>query len=198
MSVTAKAENGPTTRSTTVDQPSSVESKTIGERSGSVDRRSVSSNEPQTVSYTRLIAALAIVLGLIVLIKWLTARLIGRSARTANGAVRILSRTAIAPRQQILLIRVGRRILVLADQGTTLSHLYSMTDADEISELMGSLGGNMEPELEFETELEHETGVIRSNSPELDGTSAPASVTSNALKEVLNRVRVSNRNTGQV
>ena len=93
------------------------------------------------LEYSRVLGALAVVLGLIFLLRWL-----GRIAFPASlgrgGAgrsVELLSRSPLSPKQQILLVRVGRRVLVVGDSGGQMSSLGEIRDPDEISELVGQV-----------------------------------------------------------
>ena len=54
-------------------------------------------------------------------------------AGEARGVVRVLSRTPVTPKQQVLLVQVGRRVLVVADNGTQMNPLSEITDPDEVA-----------------------------------------------------------------
>jgi flagellar biogenesis protein FliO len=88
----------------------------------------------------RLIGAMALVLGLIFLLRWLGPRLFSAApAASATRAVQVLSRSLVAPRQSVVLMRVGRRLLVVADNGSQLASLAQITDPDEVAALVGQL-----------------------------------------------------------
>lgn len=104
----------------------------------------------------RVAAALAIVLGLIFALKWMSRRFFpGVAGGKTTGLVKILGRTPVSPKQQVLLIAVGRRVLVVADNGGQLTALSQITDADEVAALIGQASGSSahEPQ-QFETELD--------------------------------------------
>ena len=85
----------------------------------------------------RVTVSLATVIGLIFGLRWVSRRVFSAAARTSNpSAVRMLARCPIAPRQSILLLQVGRRILVVGDTGSNLTSLGQITDADEIAALI--------------------------------------------------------------
>jgi flagellar biogenesis protein FliO len=118
---------------------SAVEAEPIrrGGDSGSVT--SPVSSTPSS-DLPRVASALAVVIGLILLLRWGAKKLFnqgiqGRSSR----AVQVLTRSAIAPRQHILLLRVGRRVLVVGSAGAQMNPLCEITDADEIAALLGQL-----------------------------------------------------------
>jgi flagellar biogenesis protein FliO len=88
----------------------------------------------------RVALALITVVGLIFLLRY-----IGRTffpAATASGRgqiVKVLARCTLSPRQHVLLIQIGRRIVVAADCGAQLSSLCQITDADEVAALLGEI-----------------------------------------------------------
>jgi flagellar biogenesis protein FliO len=88
----------------------------------------------------RLLAAMALVVALIFLLRWVGRKFLGATP-IAGGtrAVQVLSRTLVAPRQSIMLMRVGRRLLVVADNGSQLASLSEITDPDEVASLAGQL-----------------------------------------------------------
>ena len=53
--------------------------------------------------------------------------------------MRVISRLVVAPKQQVLLLQVGKRVLVVGDCGTQMSELSEITDPDEISSLVGQI-----------------------------------------------------------
>src|SRR5262249_14751713 len=52
---------------------------------------------------------------------------------------RVLARTPVTPKQQVLLVQVGKRVLVVADNGTQMSRLSEIVEADEVAALIGQL-----------------------------------------------------------
>ena len=119
---------------------------------------SPAASNPAGPSATRVALSLGAVLGVIVIVFAAGRRFlprgsfgqsgIGGGGGGGGGAVQVLARTAISPRQRIVLIQVGRRILVVADGGGTasLNTLCEITDADEaaalIAQLQSERGGN--------------------------------------------------------
>jgi len=93
----------------------------------------------------RLILALSIVLGIIFTLRWVGRKYFPAVGPKASSAVRVLSRSPIAPKRQVLLVQVGRRVLVLADNGTQLNPLSEITDADEVASLIGQVGSSATP-----------------------------------------------------
>lgn len=90
---------------------------------------------------TRMFAALLIVIGLILLTRWVLKRFYaGTTHVSGNRAVQVLNRTFLAPKQQILLLQVGRRVVVVGESNGNLSTLAQIDDPDEIAQLIGKLG----------------------------------------------------------
>jgi len=90
--------------------------------------------------FAKVTGALAIVLGLIFSLRWLLRRSMNPAALPgATNVVQLLTRSALTPRQHLLLVRVGRRLLVVADCNGQLNSLSEITDADEVATLIGQL-----------------------------------------------------------
>lgn len=103
--------------------------------------RAVAPARPSTAAEaTRVGAALAAVLGLIFFLRWAARRLykVPVTGRP-SGAVQVLSRTVLSPKQQLVLLQVGRRVLVVADGGAQMSALCQITEPDEVASLVGQL-----------------------------------------------------------
>ena len=88
----------------------------------------------------RVLGALTLVLGLIFALRWVLRRT-GHPGFIpgTTSAVQVLTRSPLSPRQQVLLVRVGRRLLVVADCNGQLNALSEITDADEVAALVGQL-----------------------------------------------------------
>lgn len=85
--------------------------------------------------------AMGVVIGLIFLFRWCGRKMFaGAAAQKSTKVVQVLSRCVIAPKQQVLLIRVGRRVVVVGDTGSQLSPLCEIQDPDEVAELIGAAG----------------------------------------------------------
>ncbi|MFK7789419.1 MAG: FliO/MopB family protein [Phycisphaeraceae bacterium] len=86
------------------------------------------------------LAALGVVLAIVFGIRWLLKR--GGVVSTATpqgGIVEVLSRTTVAPRSHVILMRVGSRILIVSDSTTGMRTLASVQDAEEVAELLGTI-----------------------------------------------------------
>lgn len=93
-----------------------------------------------TIDFTRLAWSLGIVLALIIVLRVVARRLFpGATVPGAGSSMRVLSRMVVGPRQQLLMIQIGRRVVVAADSGGQMSCLTEITDPDEIAHLVGQL-----------------------------------------------------------
>lgn len=92
-------------------------------------------------NWPRVILSLASVIGLILLLRFGLRRWIGAVGIAGAGqGVRVVGRTVLGPKQQVVLLQVGRRVIVAADNGGQLSSLAQITDPDEIAALLGQVG----------------------------------------------------------
>jgi flagellar protein FliO/FliZ len=86
------------------------------------------------------LAALGVVIGLILLLRAGFAKLTGRTTASANNpVVEVLSRTSIAPKNHVLLLRLGRRILVVGDSAGGMNTLANIDDPEEVASLLQSI-----------------------------------------------------------
>ena len=96
------------------------------------------SAEPQW--WLRTLAALGAVIGLILLLRAVMSKASGRPvATTASPVFEVLTRTSIAPRNHLLLIRLGQRILVVGQSPAGLHTLANMDDGEEGAELLRTI-----------------------------------------------------------
>ena len=102
---------------------------------------SPSSNLPGgSFDTTRVLFSLAAVIGLIVLLRWGGKRL-GAVGNRSSRAIQVLGRSYLSNKQQVLIVQVGRRVLVIGDSGQQLNTLCEITDANEAAALIAQLRG---------------------------------------------------------
>jgi flagellar biogenesis protein FliO len=100
----------------------------------------VAPKPPEPLSMWRIGSALALVLAAIFALRWASRKVLGLPAGgSSTSAVSVLGRSVIGPRQQVLLIRVGQRILVVANSGATMNSLCEITDPDEVATILGQI-----------------------------------------------------------
>jgi len=84
--------------------------------------------------------ALSGVIGLILLLRSLAGKFFpGTIAGGRVQSVKVVARCPLAPRQQVLLLQVGRRVVVLGDSASQLSCLCQITEPDEVAALLGQI-----------------------------------------------------------
>lgn len=86
------------------------------------------------------LAALGVVLALVFGLRWLLRRGGIVTASVPQGSVvEVLSRTTIAPRSHVILMRVGQRILVVNDSSNGMRTLSTIDDPEELADLLGAV-----------------------------------------------------------
>lgn len=108
-------------------------------RSADEDRKIARERPGAWMPWVQTLAALALVAGLI----FLAGRLLRRANRggvtAGSDVVEILARKGVGPKQQILLVRIGQRILVVGSSAAGLSALSEFTEEREIAALAESI-----------------------------------------------------------
>ncbi len=91
-----------------------------------------------TVPWMTTISALAIVLGVLFLFYWGMKRLGPKTNQTLpTEAVELLGSTALSPRQRLCLIRVGRKLVLVAMSADGVEPLTEIDDPVEVDRLVG-------------------------------------------------------------
>jgi len=85
------------------------------------------------------LTALGIVVGLILLLRYLWVKMGGRVVASHSPVVEVLSRTAVAPKNHVLLLRVGQRVLVVSDSNAGLRTLAQVVEPEEVADLLTSV-----------------------------------------------------------
>lgn len=94
------------------------------------------SSSPTDMSRVGL--ALMIVIGVIFLMRWAGRKMFLLPSHVKpNPAIKVLSRTVLSPKQQVMLLQVGKRLIVVGDSGGRMNALSEITDPDEVAGLMG-------------------------------------------------------------
>ncbi|MFN4242042.1 MAG: FliO/MopB family protein [Tepidisphaerales bacterium] len=95
------------------------------------------------VEVLRLLAGLGLVVGLILALKYGASKWLGVRGWSAgeNRGIRVLSRTLMGPRQQLVLVQVGRKLVLLSDSAGQVTSVTEVTDPDEVAELAAQAMG---------------------------------------------------------
>lgn len=96
--------------------------------------------EPTGLDLRRVFLSLVIVLGLIIALRVTAGRFVKRSVGArASTAIQVILRTTLSPRQQLVLIRVGRRLVLMTEGAGQNSVVCEIIDPDEVAGLVGQL-----------------------------------------------------------
>jgi flagellar biogenesis protein FliO len=97
-------------------------------------------DRPSNTSWLiQTITALGIVIGLALAVRFIYARLGGKVASHASPVVEVLSRTTVAPRSHVMLLRVGGRVLVVSESTAGMRTLASLEEPEEVADILGSV-----------------------------------------------------------
>lgn len=139
------------------------------------------------LSMTRVLTSLAVVLGVIFAMKYAGKRFLGLpSSGSGGGAIQVLARTMLGPKQQLVLVRLGGRVLLLSHGGNQVNTLTQIDDPEEVARIMGQLSRKPgpsftsffgrahetyeEPQVEDQPEQELAEGMQAPAEPELAST----------------------------
>ncbi len=86
-----------------------------------------------------LVLSLLVVVGLLLLARWLIRRSGTAMLPRSGGAVEVLHRSAISMKQQMLLVRLGRRVLLVGVTPQGMNTLAELTDPAEIGEVTAAI-----------------------------------------------------------
>ena len=93
--------------------------------------------------FSKTAAALGVVIALILLLRWIWARVTGHvPAATRSAVVEVLSRTTIASRNHVLLLRIGSRIIVVSDSSAGVRTLVNIDEPEEVASLLATVTVN--------------------------------------------------------
>ena len=113
-----------------------VDSRPIAQRSDS-PAAAPSATGP---SVTRIAGSLAVVAGLIVAVGYGYRRLSASTATGGGAAVTLVSRTVLTPKHQVMVLRVGGRLVVVGDAGHGMQPLCEVTDPAEVKRVLVAAG----------------------------------------------------------
>jgi flagellar biosynthetic protein FliO len=95
---------------------------------------------PAGIDTMRVIGSLAAVIGLILLLRWAVRRIgVGRLGMNSR-VMQVIARYPISHKQQIVIVQVGRKLLVVGDSGQHLTALSEISDPDEVAAVLGQMG----------------------------------------------------------
>lgn len=158
--------------------------RTVLSRSTPTD---VAPADARSPSIARVIFSLAGVIALIVVLGWFCRRLFARQ-HADGAAIALVSRTLLTPKHQVLIVRVGRRLLVVGDSGHGMNLLCSVTETEEIESI---LGVPFEPERTLDEMLAETRGEPRDEAAadDVGFEEPPAQVAPAEVRSLLEHVR---------
>jgi flagellar biogenesis protein FliO len=141
------------------------------------------------------LTALGIVISLVLLARWAYTRFGGRVAVRSSPVIEVLSRTSVAPRNHVLLLRVGSRVLVVSDSPGGMRTLADLNDPQEVASLIGAVAAARDNSLSRNfTRMLHSFNVQHDERrADLDGgddEEFTADRARNSISSLLSRVRL--------
>jgi len=142
----------------------------------------------------KTVTSLGVVIGLILLARFGYARMGGKVASASSPVVEVLSRTTVAPRSHVMLLRVGGRVLVVSDSSAGMRTLASVEDAQEVADLLGAVSAAKPTSISrgFAQIFHRFDEEYESPQPEIEGDVKPGSDMPHAratLSGLLSKVR---------
>ena len=129
--------------------------------------------DPRRYEVTRVGGALAVVLTLLVLARVLMRRVAGPLAGGGrpSGVVEVLARYPVGKGQQLVLLKLGRRIALLHQSRTGMTTLTEVSDPDEVAGLLARLeaGTRDRADGRFQTLLQRWTSAPEEPAPPSQG-----------------------------
>ena len=131
-----------------------------------------SSNQSGVWDFSKAVLSLICVIAVVLGMAWLWKMFLnGTRGQKSPGAIQVLSKTNISPRQSVMLMQVGRRLLVVGTGGTDMNTLCQIENPDEVSEMLAKVrleksAGNIgfrrlftKAESQFKNDQTSDTGV---------------------------------------
>jgi flagellar biosynthetic protein FliO len=95
---------------------------------------------PTGIDTMRVLGSLAAVIGLILLLRWAVRRMGAGRLGMNSRVMQVIARCPISHKQQIVILQVGRKLLVVGDSGQQLTALSEISDPDEVAAVLGQMG----------------------------------------------------------
>jgi flagellar biogenesis protein FliO len=84
---------------------------------------------------------------------YLSKRFMNPGAKGGADAMTVLAKQNISPRQQLMLVQVGRRVVMVGNCGAQMSALAEITDPDEIADVLNRCNRRKKAAAESFTDL---------------------------------------------
>ncbi len=133
--------------------------------------------DPRANDIARVVGALAVVVGLMLLFASLAKRLGGRFATPGrpSGVIEILARYPVGKGRHLVLIKLVRRVILVHQTSAGMTPITEVTDADEVAALLTRVeaGGPRSKGPEFHAALAKMTGAEGAGSSGAKGRRGP-------------------------
>lgn len=127
------------------------------------------------------------VLGLIGLCAVLLKRFMpARSVFTGDGALRVVARLALSPKQSLVLVKMGRQLVLLGATGEQVNALTVVSDPNEVAYLLGDTAGARSDSMSrvFEESFTNEMQAYEAEDSQESEVDTPA-----PIRDLLEKVR---------
>ena len=127
-----------TTQPTTRAGVSDVSKRLVGPSEG---KRIETGPQSPWAQWTRTVGAVAVVVVLILVARVMLKRFGPISGQQRRDMLDVLARATVSPRHQLLLVRLGHRVVLVGQSPASLATLSEVTDADEVAALIEAASG---------------------------------------------------------
>lgn len=105
----------------------------LGRKRPAADAEAQAIGAPQTPWYRTSLGALALVLSLMALLYFALKRWAPSIKMQDAGLVRVMSRTVVGPRQSLVLLRVGQRVVLVGVSPDRVDRVCEIADSEEVA-----------------------------------------------------------------
>ena len=135
---TSRSTTQPATQPTTRGGSTDMSNRLVGPSDGN---RIEGAPQGPWAQWGRTLVALAVVVVLIFVARIMLRRFGPVSGPRRPEVLDVLARTTVSSRHQLLLVRVGRRVVLVGQGPSSLTTLSEVTDTDEAAALIEAVGG---------------------------------------------------------
>src|SRR5262249_12660030 len=130
----------PTSNPVSAIEYESIRRSDAGHKPASTQAASVQNFSGSGLDLQRVALSLLLVIGVIIAARLAMKKLFPAVAVGRNSQViRVLSRSVVGPKQQFLLVQIGKRLVLVGDSGASMNALSQIDDPEEVAALIGKL-----------------------------------------------------------
>lgn len=138
--------------------PQRLDQETASSADAETKSTLLESFDPRSNEAVKVIGALAVVLGLLFMVRAVLRRAGGSLAGGGrpSGVLQILAKYPIGRGQNLILLQIARRVVLLHQSGNAMTALTEMTDREEVAALLARMesGANQREAARFKSTLE--------------------------------------------